>query len=83
MLPSGTAAAGIPPKSIAVHCVAGLGRAPLLVAVALIHAGLSPIAAIQLIRRRRRGAMNARQIHFLEHYGELQRRKRADLCVIS
>jgi protein tyrosine phosphatase type 4A len=35
-------------------CV-GLGRAPVLVAVALIEAGMSPLDAIEFVRRRRRG----------------------------
>lgn len=56
------------PTTIAVHCVAGLGRAPVLVAVALIEAGLSPLDAIELIRRRRRGAFNSRQIAYVDSY---------------
>ena len=43
---------------MAVHCVAGLGRAPLLVALALIHRGCEPINAIELIRSKRTGALN-------------------------
>ncbi|KAI8866069.1 native structure Prl-1, partial [Ramicandelaber brevisporus] len=56
---------GVIPMTIAVHCVAGLGRAPVLVAVALIDSGLDPIDAIEKVRRRRRGAFNSKQINFL------------------
>ena len=50
---------------IAVHCVAGLGRAPLLVALALIEAGFAPIDAVAFIRKCRRGAFNALQLRYL------------------
>ena len=40
------------------HCVAGLGRAPLLVAIALVHKGCQPVNAINLIRSKRKGALN-------------------------
>ena len=43
---------------IGVHCVAGLGRAPLLVAIALVNKGCTPINAINLIRKQRVGALN-------------------------
>ncbi|KAJ1677475.1 hypothetical protein EV182_006096, partial [Spiromyces aspiralis] len=55
----------VPPRTIAIHCVAGLGRAPVLVAVALIEQGMDPIDAIEFIRRKRRGAFNNRQITYL------------------
>jgi hypothetical protein len=49
----------------AVHCVAGLGRAPALVAIALIESGMSPLDTIEYVRRRRRGAFNTVQLGWL------------------
>jgi len=65
---------------IAVHCVAGLGRAPALVAIALIEAGMEPLDAIAFIRKKRRGAINARQITYLETYK--RRTAKGGCCVI-
>jgi protein tyrosine phosphatase type IVA len=63
-----TFAKGNPDKAtIAVHCVAGLGRTPVLVAIALIEEGLEPLDAVAAIRAKRRGAINARQLRYLEH----------------
>jgi protein tyrosine phosphatase type 4A len=66
--------------ALAVHCVAGLGRAPVLVAIALLETGMSTVDAIDLIRKRRRGAINARQLKFLESYKP--RSKAGGCCVI-
>jgi len=54
--------------SVAVHCVAGLGRAPVLVAIALIEQGLKYDDAVTLIRDKRRGAINAKQVKWLKTY---------------
>ncbi|CAI2356983.1 unnamed protein product [Caenorhabditis sp. 36 PRJEB53466] len=65
-----------PDKSIAVHCVAGLGRAPVLVGIALIEAGMKYEDAVEMIRHERRGALNHKQLKFLETYktnGDLRR----------
>lgn len=53
---------------IAVHCVAGLGRAPVLVTIALIEYGMEALDAVELIRRSRKGALNSRQIGWLAEY---------------
>lgn len=53
------------PITIAVHCVAGLGRAPVLVAIALIEMGMKPLDSIEHIRAKRRGAFNKPQIAYL------------------
>jgi len=71
---------------IAVHCVAGLGRAPVLVAIALIEAGMRYEDAVDLIRRKRRGAINARQLSYLEHYrpkSRLKHKNRAHGCCLQ
>jgi protein tyrosine phosphatase type 4A len=53
---------------IVVHCVAGLGRAPVLVAVALIELGMRYEDAVEMIRRKRQGAINSKQLDFLSKY---------------
>jgi len=59
----------LPEKTIAVHCVAGLGRAPVLVAIALVEFnGMDPVDAVSFIRKHRRGAINEKQLDYLEKY---------------
>lgn len=60
---------------VAVHCVAGLGRAPVLVALALVELGMKFEDAVEHIRSLRRGAINARQLSYLEKYRAKNRLK--------
>jgi protein tyrosine phosphatase type 4A len=73
---------------IAVHCVAGLGRAPVMVAIALIEfANMDPVEAVSFIRARRRGAINEKQLLYLEGYKKQYKRSGGTEgscgCVIS
>uniref|UniRef100_A0A5K3FE27 Protein tyrosine phosphatase type IVA 3 n=1 Tax=Mesocestoides corti TaxID=53468 RepID=A0A5K3FE27_MESCO len=64
------------PGPVAVHCLAGYGRAPVLVAVALLELGMTNQNAIELIRSKRKGAFNDRQVDYLRNYrahGRLRR----------
>ncbi|KAG0349570.1 Protein tyrosine phosphatase type IVA 1 [Gamsiella multidivaricata] len=54
--------------TIAVHCVAGLGRAPILVAIAMVELGMANLDTIEFIRRRRRGCFNSNQIQYIDGY---------------
>lgn len=53
--------------------------APVLVAIALIQNGMDSVSAVTLIREKRRGAINAVQLAYLEDY-QLQTGKKK--CVI-
>lgn len=64
-------------NAIGVHCVAGLGRAPVLVATALVDEGMDPLDAIQAIRNKRKGAINSKQLNWLRTY-----KKKTDGCVL-
>jgi len=55
-------------KTIGVHCVAGLGRAPVLVAIALIESGMDNLKAIEVVRAKRRGSINTHQLKWLTEY---------------
>lgn len=68
-------------ETIGVHCVAGLGRAPVLVAIALIEGGMTPLQAIHYIRERRRGSINMKQLGWLKAYKPRMRRKNSCLCM--
>lgn len=74
---------------VAVHCVAGLGRAPVMVALALIEfANMDPVEAVSMIRERRRGAINEKQLLYLEGYKRSYKRSangggaEAGCCVV-
>lgn len=62
---------------VALHCVSGIGRAPVLVAAALIDAGIDPLEAVELVRAKRRGALNKKQLAWLmDKKSGFKRRKR-------
>ncbi len=68
--------------NIAVHCVAGLGRSPLLVCIALIEfEGLSPIDAIDMIRKQNPNTFNSKQIDYLIRFKKTE--KNSYSCLIS
>ncbi len=73
-----------PNTCVAIHCVAGLGRAPVMVALALMELGMSYEEAVELIRSKRRGALNSRQLEFLEKYRPKHRLKQRNspCCVM-
>jgi protein tyrosine phosphatase type 4A len=62
---------------IGVHCVAGLGRAPILVAIALIESGMDAIQTINLVRTKRRGSINRTQLQYLKKY-----KRSAGRCIV-
>lgn len=64
--------------SVAVHCVAGLGRAPVLACIALVEYGMHPLDAICFVRERRKGAINRKQLEFLKSY---KKRKNNQSCL--
>uniref|UniRef100_A0A7S2R809 protein-tyrosine-phosphatase n=1 Tax=Mucochytrium quahogii TaxID=96639 RepID=A0A7S2R809_9STRA len=72
-------------EKISVHCIAGLGRAPVLVAIALIEfCGMEPVEAVDYIRTQRRGAINIKQLSYLEKYEPTrQHQSSLDCCIIS
>jgi protein tyrosine phosphatase type IVA len=69
-------------QCIAVHCLAGLGRAPVLVAIALIEFGMEPSSAISHIRKSRQGALNSQQVGLLMSYRRTGSLSNAACCFI-
>lgn len=69
-------------KTIAVHCVAGLGRAPVMVAIALIEAGMSNLDVIDFIRKRRRGAFNSKQLKYIQSYKPRNTGKKGECTIM-
>jgi len=56
-------------RAVAIHCVAGLGRSPLLVAIGLMYfSKMSAIESVELIRSKRRGAINQNQFNCLKNF---------------
>ncbi|KAG0364282.1 protein-tyrosine phosphatase-like protein [Gamsiella multidivaricata] len=55
-------------RCIAVHCVSGIGRAPVMVAISMVENGMDALDAIAYIRKARHGALNRVQITFLNGY---------------
>eukprot|EP01135_Chromosphaera_perkinsii_P001414 Nk52_evm15s167 gene=Nk52_evmTU15s167 len=55
-------------KAVCVHCTAGLGRAPLLVAIAFLERGMDVFDCLDYIRTHRNGSINNTQLQFLLNY---------------
>ncbi|KAL7722017.1 Protein tyrosine phosphatase type IVA 3 [Entamoeba marina] len=61
-------------KALGVHCLSGIGRAPTLVAIALIELGMENNDAIKLVRSKRGGAINVLQSRYIRSYTPKQNR---------
>ncbi|CDW78308.1 protein tyrosine phosphatase [Stylonychia lemnae] len=61
---------------IGVHCVAGLGRAPFFVAIALVNNGCTPSNAIELIRKNRPGALNLTQANYILEFKGMSKKNK-------
>lgn len=69
-------------STIAIHCVAGLGRAPTMVALALIILdNMKSEDAIKYIRSIIRGSFSSRQLHIIFSY--IKKRQNKSICIIS
>jgi len=69
-------------ETIAVHCVAGLGRAPVLVSIVLIEQGMAALDSVQFIRNKRRGAINSKQLAYLEKYKPRSKTPTKKCCIV-
>lgn len=61
-------------------CINMKFRAPVLVAIALIEEGMDPLDSVAFVRKHRQGAINKRQLKYLESY---KRRRNQASCIIS
>jgi protein tyrosine phosphatase type 4A len=59
-----------------------LSRAPVLIAIALIEIGMEKTSAIQLIRVKRKGALNMQQYSSLMNYKKIGLKKKNDSCCV-
>ncbi len=57
-----------PNEAVLTHCVAGLGRAPLMVTITLINEQMDPFEAVEHVRKCRPGSINSKQLEFLINY---------------
>eukprot|EP00186_Timspurckia_oligopyrenoides_P003870 CAMPEP_0182446100 /NCGR_PEP_ID=MMETSP1172-20130603/3986_1 /TAXON_ID=708627 /ORGANISM="Timspurckia oligopyrenoides, Strain CCMP3278" /LENGTH=251 /DNA_ID=CAMNT_0024641981 /DNA_START=249 /DNA_END=1001 /DNA_ORIENTATION=- len=56
-------------QRVGIHCLSGLGRGPMLVALGIIvFERLSAFESVGIIRGKRRGAINSKQFVYLEKY---------------
>ncbi|KAI8611750.1 protein-tyrosine phosphatase-like protein [Chytriomyces sp. MP71] len=62
-------------EAIGIHCIAGLGRAPVLVAISLIESGMVPLEVIEFVRKQRRGAFNSVQLTYLAENYKVMKKK--------
>jgi protein tyrosine phosphatase type 4A len=58
-----------------------LGRAPVLVAISLMEFGMPALDAVIYIRDRRKGAINAKQLKFLQLYKPKSKKKTEKCCI--
>ncbi|KAL0080748.1 protein-tyrosine phosphatase-like protein [Phycomyces blakesleeanus] len=63
--------------TVGVHCVAGIGRAPVLVTIALVESGMDGLDAISHVRTHRRGALNKQQVRFIDTYRSKRQKTRS------
>ena len=68
-----------PGAVICVHCVAGMGRAPLMVGLALVRNGCSPDETVKYIREMRKGALNREQEQYLR---KIKTSSGKNICII-
>jgi protein tyrosine phosphatase type IVA len=52
-------------RTIGIHCISGIGRAPMFVCMSLIDCGMDRLDAVNFIRTKRRGAINKIQLDWL------------------